>query len=163
MQGLRKLADRLADAAGLLLGFLLLLQIVVVAFRYVFAIGRPWATDLLTYVYCVAILLPGILVLVANLSVRVDVFYAQWGPRRRALVDRIALLVLFVPAMGYATYASWAPTLSSWHTLEGSPTYGGLPGFFLLKTGLTLFLGSLALTGLVLGLRRSPYHDLESR
>lgn len=159
MSGLQGLAERLTRLGGVMLGGLLLAQVVVVAFRYVFAVGRPWASDLLVYVYVVAVLLPGLAVLVGNASVRVDVFYAGWSRARRARVDRFALLGLLAPAFGYATWAAIPMARSSWRILETSPTYGGLPGFFVLKALLVVFLAAMTLTAVILGLRRDPYGE----
>lgn len=156
---MRRLSERLTDLAGLLLGALLLAQVVVVAFRYVFAAGWPWASDLLVYVYVVAVLLPGLAVLVSNASVRVDVFYAGWSRARRAWVDRLALLGLIAPAFAYATWAAIPMARSSWRILETSPTYGGLPGFFVLKALLLVFFAAMTVTAVVLGLRRNPYGE----
>lgn len=159
MQGLQRLSERLTRLAGLLLGLLLLAQVVVVAFRYVFGVGRPWASDLLVYVYVAAVLLPGLAVLVGNASVRVDVFYADWSRALRARVDRAALLGLMAPAFAYATWAAWPMARNSWRILETSPTYGGLPGFFILKSMLVAFFAAMTLTAVVLGLRRTPYGE----
>lgn len=157
MPMLRALSQGLSRLAGALLGLLLLAQIVVVAFRYVFAAGRPWASDLLVYVYMIAVLLPGLAVLVANASVRVDVFYSGWQHKRQVRVDRFALLGLLFPAFGYAAWSSIPMARASWQILEASPTYGGLPGFFVLKSLVVLFFALMAATALWLGLRRNPY------
>lgn len=149
--------DRLSGWGGWLIAVLLIAQVVIVALRYVFALGWSWATDLMTYLFLLSVLLPGLMVIVSNASVRVDVFYAGWSARRRTLVDRAALLLLLFPAMAYAAWASLGPTLISWAILESSPTFGGLPGYFILKTALTAFFGSIALAALIMGLSRSPY------
>lgn len=147
----------LALRAGDIILVLFMAQLVIVALRYVFAVGWPWQLDLLTYCFFLASLLPGVAVVLGNLSVRVDVLYDGWSKVTRHRVDRAALLLLLFPAMAYATKASWASTVSSWKLLESSPTIGGLPGYFILKTILTLFFASLALTALLLGLRKAPY------
>lgn len=159
MRTLLRIVDALSTIGGLLVALLLATQLIVVALRYVFSLGWPWATDLLVYTFFLSVLFPLLLVLVRNKTVRVDVFYAGWPKSRRTIVDRIALLCLFVPAMGYAAYASYGTTMNSWRVLESSPTFGGLPGYFLLKTMLSLTFASLALVGVYLALRKSPYQD----
>lgn len=161
MANMERFARLLRSWGGLTVVLLLLAQIVIVALRYVFSLGWSWAIDLLTYVFYLSVLLPMLLVLIGNASIRVDVFYAAWSPARRRFIDRVALLVLFFPAMAYAAWSSLSPTLNSWRVLEASPTFGGLPGLFLLKTLLTLTFAALAAVSLFMGLRRSPYetHD----
>lgn len=142
---------------GVMVVLLLLAQIIVVALRYVFSLGWSWAIDLLVYLFYLSVLFPMLRVLVDNATVRVDIFYAGWSVRRRNVVDRVALLGLFCPTMAYATWVSSGTTLNSWQVLEASPTFGGLPGYFLLKTLLTLTFAALAGVGLIMGLRKSPY------
>ena len=77
------------------------------------------------------------------------------------MVDRAALLLLIFPAMGYAAWTSLGTTLRSWAILEASPTFGGLPGYFLLKTGITVFFATLALAALALAFRSAPYEGNE--
>lgn len=147
----------LTKVAGVLLAVLLVMQVSVVALRYVFSFGASWTQDAMVYLFFFSVLLPGLAVLLLNKSVRVDVFYANWSRRRRNLLDRIALLALLAPATAYAAWASLGPTLNSWSVYEASPTIGGLPGYFLLKTTLTLFFVLLSLLALYMGLRPRPF------
>ncbi|MCL6509204.1 MAG: TRAP transporter small permease subunit [Anaerolineae bacterium] len=70
-----------------------------------------------------------------NVNVRVDFFYSQWGPRRRALVDFLGTLLFLVPFSALAVYVSINPVLTSWGRLpdgswgpwEVSSDAGGLP------------------------------------
>lgn len=146
--------NTLASAIVLLL---MVSQIVVVALRYVFSLGWPWALDLLVYCFFMISILPLSLVLFRNISVRVDILYATWPDARRNLVDRVGLLLLLAPSMLYAAWTSINPMLRSWQLLEASPTFGGLPGYFLLKTFLTLAFALLAFWAVVIGLRPKIY------
>lgn len=143
--------------AGCVVLLLMFAQVVVVALRYVFSLGWPWALDLLVYCFFVSALLPALFVLVRDVSVRVDIFYARWPDRTRSRVDRLALLLLLSPMMAYEGWVSLASTIRAWEVLESSPTYGGMPGYFLLKTLLSLVLVALAAVALAMALRRSPY------
>lgn len=154
-----RVAAVLEGAAAVLLIALLLIQVLIVALRYVFAYGTPWSLDLLTYLFFLATIAPAPALLIADGSVRVDVFYDRWSGKRRALADRTALLCLLFPAMAWAAFASLPETLSSFRVLEASPSVGGLPGYFLLKGAMSAFFFSLALTALVLGLKRRPYRQ----
>jgi TRAP-type mannitol/chloroaromatic compound transport system permease small subunit len=132
-------------------------QIIVVALRYVFSLGWPWAFDFLVYCFFVSALLPALFVLIRDVSVRVDVFYNRWADENRRRIDRLALLVILFPSMAYAGWASLGATVRSWTVLESSPTYGGLPGYFILKTLLSLVFLVLATVAVFMALRRAPY------
>jgi TRAP-type mannitol/chloroaromatic compound transport system permease small subunit len=136
---------------------LLVSQIVVVALRYVFSIGAPWATDLLTYLFFFIVSLPLVGVILRNESVRVDVFSQRFPPLMRQIVDRFALLGLLFPAMTWAAWNAVPMVRTSWRVLESSPTLGGLPGFFILKTVTALVFVTLAIVSLIVGLRPSLY------
>ncbi|MEQ6247585.1 TRAP transporter small permease subunit [Sulfitobacter sp. HNIBRBA3233] len=154
-----RLLDALTTIAGIAVLLLLLSQILVVALRYVFALGWPWATDLLTYLNFVIVSLPLIGVVVYNTGVRVDVLRAFMSRRLQTLFDRIALLGLFLPAMLWAAWTSWPLTMNSWSLYEASPNVGGLPGYFLLKTLLSAIFAGLAIAALWIGLRPRVYED----
>lgn len=149
----------LGGAAALLIAGLLIAQLAIVALRYVFAIGWPWALDFLVYMFLLAGLIPGVVVILVNLGVRVDIFYSGWDKPRQRRVDRIGLLILLFPAMGYAAWAIYGSMIKSWQVLESSPTIGGLPGYFILKTILFFYFVGIAIMALMLALRRDPYSN----
>ena len=157
MRHAKKMAEHLETGAAVIVILLLVAQVAVVALRYVFSIGWTWALDFLVYCFLLSVILPGLVVILRNESVRVDVFYSAWTRARQNMVDRAALLLLIFPAMGYAAWTSLGTTLRSWAILEASPTFGGLPGYFLLKTGITVFFATLALAALALAFRSAPY------
>ncbi|MCV0397291.1 MAG: TRAP transporter small permease subunit [Rhizobiaceae bacterium] len=144
-------------AAGCVVLLLMFAQIIVVALRYVFSLGWPWAFDLLVYCFFVSALLPALFVLIRDVSVRVDIFYGRWADERRHRLDRFALLIVLAPSMAYAGWTSLATTARSWAVLESSPTYGGLPGYFILKALLSLVFLVLAAVAVFIALRRAPY------
>lgn len=152
-------AGTLRGLAAVAVISLLMAQIVVVALRYVFSIGAPWATDLLTYLYFFIVSLPLAGVLLRNESVRVDVMSQRFPPVLRRWIDRIALLGLLFPAMAWAAWKSVPMVQTSWRVLESSPTLGGLPGFFILKTITALLFATLAIVALILGLRPGLYRN----
>lgn len=147
-------ARAMQTVGGGLILLLMLSQLVVVAMRYIFALGWPWALDLLVYCFFLSALLPMIFVVLADASVRVDILYSGYSPELRRRLDSIALIGLLASSMGYAAWASWGNTVRSWQIMETSPTYGGLPGYFLLKTTLTAVFAGLAVTAVAKGLQR---------
>ena len=154
---LRTGAHKLLDLAAVITIAMMLVQILIVIFRYGFAMGVPWALDLAVYLFFLSMIAPALMVLLDNKSVRVDIFYVDFTPSRKGLLDRISLACLLFPSMGYAAWNSVNPMLSSWALLESSPSMGGLPGYFLLKTALFLFFTAMALAALALAFRKQPW------
>ena len=157
MQKINALLERAANyanaTAGALILVLLIAQLVIVLMRYVFSVGVQWGQDLLVYLFMLSSILPLWLVILKNINVRVDVFYQNYATKTKRALDRFGLLCLLLPVCIYATWASLGPTLNSWSLLEASPTFGGLPGYFLLKTMLTVIFAGLTIIAVVLLLR----------
>lgn len=158
---LTSLGEHMLRLSGLVLIFMLLLQIIIVALRYGFAIGTPWAQDLVTYSFCFTALLPTLAVITGNTSVRVDIFYSDMPRRWQSRIDRVALFFFLAPALSYGALRSLDSTIISWKLLEASPTYGGMPGYYILKSLLTLCLFLIALAALVQSIDQDPYHTAE--
>jgi TRAP-type mannitol/chloroaromatic compound transport system permease small subunit len=70
-----------------------------------------------------------------NLNVRVDLFYASWDPKRKALVNLLGTLLFLLPFCVMGILVTINPVLFSWGRLpngnwgiwEMSPDPGGLP------------------------------------
>jgi len=132
-------------------------QVIIVTFRYTLSIGSPWAQDLLIYTFMLSVVAPVLKVILSNSSVRVDIFYSEYSVRKKAWLDRIGLGLLVFPAFTYAFISSLSSTIPSWKMHEASPTMGGLPGYFLLKTALSAFFLIVAITAAFLALKSRPY------
>ncbi len=154
---LTEICDKAATLAGALIIAMVVVQLVIVVLRYVFFFGVTWGLDLLVYLFLISSLLPLFLVVLENRSVRVDVLYQGYPSILKAVVDRVGLAVLLFPVMAYTAYVSFAPTLNSWKLLESSPTLGGLPGYFLLKTVMLITFSGLTLIAFILVLRSRPW------
>ncbi|MBZ8180199.1 TRAP transporter small permease subunit [Oscillatoria salina] len=61
--------------------------------------------------------------------VRVDLFYKDWSPKRKALANLIGTLLFLIPFCLMVIYFSWEWTLNSWVIFEQSPDPGGLPRY----------------------------------
>jgi len=157
--GFAVLADKLAAVAGGLIVALMLAQFVIVVLRYLFAFGFSWGLDLLSYLFMTASLLPLLFVVIGGRNIRVDVFQARYADATKARLDRLAHACMLLPACAHAAFASWPALVNSWQLLEASPTLGGLPGYFALKTLLWLSLTVLAAAAAWLAWRPRPWTD----
>jgi TRAP-type mannitol/chloroaromatic compound transport system permease small subunit len=149
--------DRLNAAIGRTVAWLCLLvvlvQFAVVVLRYVFGIGSIWLTETIIYGHATLFMLASAWTLREGGHVRVDVFYADAGPRRRALVDLCGALLLLLPFMLLLLYFSLPYVARSWSILETSRETSGLPAVYLLKTLIPLFAVLMALQGIAQAVR----------
>ena len=76
-----------------------LVQFAVVVMRYVFGLGSIWLTETIIYGHATLFMLAAAWTLREGGHVRVDIFYADAGPRRRALIDLCGALFLLLPFM----------------------------------------------------------------
>ncbi len=136
--------DALSEYAGKLSALLVFLVVVVgfynVAARYV---GRFVGTRLTSnvwielqwYIYSLLFFFGFPYILKHNVNVRIDIFYVNWPPRARAIVDLIGNLFFLIPFCLVGLYATFNPVMSSWGRLpdgsfgtwEVSPDPDGLP------------------------------------
>jgi len=148
-----RLTAALGRAAAWLALAIVLVQFGLVVARYVFSAGSVPVTESVIYGQALLVTLTAAWTLAAGGHVRVDIFYADASPRRRALVDLLGTLLLLLPFMLTLLWLSVPYALRSWAILERSQETGGLPLVFLLKTLIPLFAGLMALQGLAQAMR----------
>jgi TRAP-type mannitol/chloroaromatic compound transport system permease small subunit len=140
----RKIVDGafwIGTSAGLLLVFVVVATIVT---RDVFGINFIWLQESAIYLFGLLVLLCPAAILLVDGHVRVDVLYANWSPRRQAIVDLIGLAAFVIPLGMLILIVGWPYAAASWAILEGSATPTGIPAVFLLKS-LAPLLGFLIL------------------
>ncbi|KZD09022.1 TRAP transporter small permease subunit [Oceanibaculum pacificum] len=155
MQALRRFAagiDALSDRIGQALVYLVwstaIVCAVVVLLRYALHVTFAWMQDLYVWIHAVVFLLGTVYAMRCNAHVRVDILYAKWPVRRRALVECIGVLVFTLPWMAALAWLTWPFVLSAWAIQEGSPQPNGMPGVYVLKSVLLLFCLLVGLQGL---------------
>jgi TRAP-type mannitol/chloroaromatic compound transport system permease small subunit len=119
----------------------------VVALRYGFSTGYTWMQELYVWLHAGVFLIGAGYTFLHGGHVRVDVFYAQFSPRRKALVDLFGTLVFLFPWLFVVAYLSREFILRSWAIGEISNQANGLPALYLLKTCIWIFCGVLAMQG----------------
>ena len=133
--------------------FVVLVQFLVVLLRYGFGIGSIWATESIIYAHAALFMLAAAWTLREGGHVRVDVFYAEASPRRKALIDLAGALFLLLPFMLVLAWLSMPYVARSWSILETSRETSGIPAVFLLKTLIPLFAVMMALQGVSQAIR----------
>ena len=151
--------DRVTSAIGRAVMWctllVVLVQFTVVLLRYVLGIGSIWSSESILYGHAAVFMLAAAWTLRENGHVRVDVFYADAPPRRKALVDLVGALLLLLPFAAVLAWLAIPYVARSWAILERSRETSGLPAVFLLKTLIPLFAVLMALQGVSQAIRAS--------
>ena len=77
------------------------------------------------YLFDLVFLLGGAYALKHNEHVRVDIFYKDWSPHRKALINFVGSIFLII-FCAWVIYFSWGTVVNSWEIWEKSPDPGGL-------------------------------------
>lgn len=125
---------KLGEAVSWLTFFLVLITTYDVLMRYVFKTGKIWIQEAEWHLFAANFMLAAGLTLLKDGHVRVDLFYARFNPKIKALVDLFGTFFFLLPFCGIVIWASIPFVKMSWAMLEGSPDPGGLPALYLLKT-----------------------------
>ena len=149
--------DRLTGAVGRAVAWLalamVLVQFAVVVMRYGLGIGSIWLQESILYAHAALFLLAAAWTLRHDGHARIDIFYADASPRRKALVDLCGALLLLLPFMAVLAWYAWPYVARSWAILERSQEVSGLPFVYLLKSLLLLFALTMALQGIAQAIR----------
>lgn len=129
---------------------------VVVLLRYGFDLGWIWLQESVTVMHALVFMLGAAYTLADDEHVRVDILYNRFGPRSRALVNCLGVVLLLVPFCLLILITGWDYVVSAWAVREGSPQAGGLPGVYLLKSIILLMPVLLLLQGVSIFLQQLP-------
>ena len=149
--------ERLVDALGQLVLWLCLSMIALVAvnvlLRYSLSFGSVWAQELEWHLLAAVILFGMSYALQRGDNVRVDVFYAEFGPRSKFVVDIVSGVLTLLLALTFVKL-SLAYVGQAWAIDEGSPDPGGIAHRWAVKGLIPLGFGLLALQSLAALCRR---------
>lgn len=134
MKALLRLADA-HDAASRVLArgvmwlalATVLVQFAVVVLRYAFSSSYVWMQESVIYLHATLFMLAIGYTFLVDQHVRVDVLYARWSSRTKALVDLAAIVVAVLPFCALVVWASWDYAARSWIQDEGPMALGGVP------------------------------------
>jgi TRAP-type mannitol/chloroaromatic compound transport system permease small subunit len=152
--GFARGVDWLNEQVGRLVAWLTVAMVfvcsAVVILRYVFSVGFIWMQELYVWTYAAVFLLAAGYTLRHRGHVRVDIFYANAGPRIRAWVDLLGTLVFLLPWLAVIAWTAWPYVRASWAIGEASSQTAGMPALYLLKSMLLVFCVLLGLQGLAM-------------
>lgn len=133
--------------------YVVVAEFAVVVMRYAFGVGSIKLQELVLYAHAALFLLAAAWTLQVGGHVRVDIFYADAGPRARAMIDLIGALVFLLPFAAAVAALSIPYVERSWVILERSSELSGLPFVYLLKTLIPLFAILIGLQGIAQAIR----------
>ena len=151
--------DRVSELVGRAASWLTLLMIVVtvivVIMRYVFDAGLIWLQESVTWMHAFVFMMGSAYTLGRDEHVRVDIFYRDMAPARKAWVDAAGVILFLWPMCVFLGVVAWDFVATSWSLKEASRESGGLPYPLLplIKSVLVLMPVTVALQGLALFLR----------
>lgn len=145
--------ERIGQLVSWLVLLLVLNTFAVAVLRYGFSRGWVWLQE--TYVWMHAIVFLGAAgyTLLHDGHVRIDVLYGTVGVRTKAWINLLGVLFILTPMLAVVASTSYPYVALSWERFESSQEAGGLPGLFLLKSFLLVFVASVGLQGVALLLR----------
>jgi TRAP-type mannitol/chloroaromatic compound transport system permease small subunit len=127
----QNLFDRLSAATGQLASWLTLIMVIVtsiiVVMRYVFDAGFIWLQESVTWMHAAVFMVGAAYTLLHEKHVRVDIFYRKMGPRGRATIDLLGVVLFLLPLCGLLAFKAYDFAAVSWSIHETSREPGGLP------------------------------------
>ncbi|MEO8526230.1 MAG: TRAP transporter small permease subunit [Caldimonas sp.] len=143
---------RLGHATAWLSLAIVVLMATDVLLRYAFSVGSVWSQELEWHLLAPLVLFGMTYALGQGEHVRVDVFYARYPPRARALVDLVAALLAVTVAVLVIRYAI-AYVMQSYEIGEISADPGGLRYRWALKALIPIGFAVFALQAAAQGVR----------
>jgi TRAP-type mannitol/chloroaromatic compound transport system permease small subunit len=149
---LDRISVRLGKASSWLTLFMVLVTFVVVVMRYVFDMGLIWLQESVVWMHAFVFMVGAAYTLQQEEHVRVDIFYRDMSPKRRAWVDILGVILFLLPLCAFLAWAAFDFVAVSWRLEEASRESGGLPYPLipLLKSILVVMPITVALQGLSL-------------
>jgi len=151
---LSKISQRInqfSNSVGQVIAWLTLLLVIlvmtVVISRYLLGVGSIAIQESVSYVHAIIFMLGLAFTLQRGGHVRVDIFYREFSPRRKASVDLIGASIFLLPFCGLILFGSWDFVMASWSIRETSSETGGIAAVYLLKTLMIIMPITLGLQG----------------
>jgi TRAP-type mannitol/chloroaromatic compound transport system permease small subunit len=125
----------------------------VVVQRYLLSMTQLWMQDLYVWLNGAMFMAVAGYTLLIDGHVRVDILYRPASPRRKAAMDLIGVLIFLLPFCAVVWIWGFEYVQRAWMLREGSANPGGMPGLYLLKTFILVFVVLVGLQGIAMALR----------
>lgn len=149
--------DTINEWVGRTVSWLVVLMVLttflVAVLRYGFSLGWVWLQESYVWMHGIVFMVAAGYTLLHDGHVRIDLIYGSASARAKAWINLLGVLLLLLPMLAIVWWASYPYVLLSWDRLETSGEAGGLPGLYLWKTCILVFVILLGLQGLSLAIR----------
>ncbi len=149
--------SRLNSIVGRLFSWLALATVLacfwVVVERYIFSTTQLWLQDLYVWLGGAMFMAVGGFALMRDDHVRVDIFYRPAPLRSKAVRDLVGVVLFLIPYCVVAWIYSFPYVRRSWALFEPSSNPGGMPGLYILKTFILVFILLVFLQGIAMAFR----------
>lgn len=125
----------------------------VVVERYLFSTTQLWMQDLYVWLGGAMFMAVAGFSLMRDDHVRVDIFYRPASLRSKAVRDLIGVVLFLIPYCFVAWIYAYPYVQRSWVLMEPSANPGGMPGLYILKTFILMFILLVGLQGLAMAFR----------
>lgn len=148
--------DRSNELVGRAVSWVSLLLVLVVfvdvVMRYAFKISFVFTQELEWHLFAFIFLIGAGYTLLHDGHVRVDIFYQRLGPKGKAWINLIGVILFLIPGCYLVISTSWKFVANAFSIMEGSPDPGGIPYRFIVKGTMTVGYILLLLQGISMGL-----------
>jgi len=125
----------------------------VVIQRYLLSTTQLWMQDLYVWLNGAMFMAVAGYTLLIDGHVRVDILYRPASPRRKAIMDLIGVLLFLLPFCAVVWLWGFEYVQRAWMLREGSANPGGMPGLYILKSFILVFVVLVGLQGIAMALR----------
>ena len=143
---IERVIDLFGKVASWLTLSIILLIVVNVILRYSMSLGSVWAQELEWHLLAAMILFGISFSLLRGDNVRVDLFYANYTPQKKYIVDLVSAILTIIIAVFFVKL-SINYVGQSFSIGEVSPDPGGIPVRWLVKSLIPIGVSLLALQG----------------
>jgi TRAP-type mannitol/chloroaromatic compound transport system permease small subunit len=143
---IERVIDLFGKVASWLTLSIVLLIVVNVILRYSMSLGSVWAQELEWHLLAAMILFGISFSLLRGDNVRVDLFYANYTPQKKYIVDLVSAILTIIIAVFFVKL-SINYVWQSFSIGEVSPDPGGIPMRWLVKSLIPIGFSLLALQG----------------
>ena len=142
------LNEQVGRAVSWLTTLLVLLFVYDVFMRYLFNSTAVWIGELEWHLFALVFLLAGGYAFKNDRHVRVDLFYQNFSPKKKAWINLLGGLLFLLPWSLVIIFNSYDYAWNSFMQGEGSPNPGGLPYRFFIKGSILVGFAFLFLQGI---------------
>jgi len=135
-------ADTINENIGKITAWLTTVLVLVVCshvfMRRILDTNPAWITELEWHIFALIFLFGAGYAFKHDKHVRVDLFYANFSKKDKALVNLVGTLLFLIPWCILIIIYSFEYAMTSYEIGEGSPDPGGLPARYLIKFSITI-------------------------